>query len=150
MEYFPPERTGDLRARAHGSGCGRRHVQGRGETGLRSDPRSFRPGEMVSGPRGYHPSVRERRAHTLRPPAGRQLDKNSGTAAAAVAFTSELAVPPASRRHSGHALERTIERRLGFVADVGSDRGETIVAVANSLRGKLHSPACHIFDRRLP
>ena len=42
--------------------------------------------------------------------------------------SSRLPLAPTARRHAGNAFEGTVERGFRLVADVSSDRGETVVA----------------------
>jgi len=41
----------------------------------------------------------------------------------------ETTVAPSPGRHSGHPLERAIERRFGIVTDIGCDRGKAASTV---------------------
>ena len=56
--------------------------------------------------------------------------------------------PPAAGRQSGLALEGAVERGLRFVADVGGDAGDAVVAAAQPIGGELKAPARHVVDRR--
>ncbi len=58
----------------------------------------------------------------------------------------ETAIAPSPGRHSGHPLERAVERRLGIVADIGCDRGKAAATVPDPFGGKLHAPAGDVLD----